>query len=105
MKRCIEKTILNVESYKDRVIEPFHFSGPGLVYKAFVELEPHRAGLDAPIGIVNTSFGRMLVLSWFNHNAVGADNIPVFMHKRDTCYPDYEYWTCKKEVVPWVATY
>lgn len=104
MYNCIEKVIDNVSSYrKGATFDKFSFTGPGLVYEEFVKLEPKYAGKDLPTGIINTSFGNMLILTW-NVPAltlIDDKNRPIVKHKCDNCY-DGIYWFDQASQSSWV---
>lgn len=103
MKQCIDKVMTNVKAYQNgSTIDKFHFTGPGLVYDVFVEQERAYMGRDLPSGLQNTSYGKMLILTWDVPNLILIDDTkkPVVKHKCDNCY-DGVYWFDQANNIPW----
>ena len=95
-KKCIDKILQNIQDYKNgHTFEPFHFTGPGLVYECFSELTNFSDEL--PIGIFNhNNIGNLLILTWNlqNWNIIDSNNTEIFKAKCDGCtgIGNNDYW-------------
>jgi mannosyltransferase OCH1-like enzyme len=103
MKECIDMIIENVAEYRaGQKFEIFSFTGPSLVYNAFIKLNPQYIGKVPPLGILSTNNGKMLVMSWKDDKIIDNKANIVFQHKCDGC-DDKDAWHRQTSVKKWVT--
>lgn len=102
MKQCIDMIFDNMEAYRQgSKFNAFALTGPGLVYLAFVKLNPIYVGTVPPLGVINTSHGKMMIMSWAGDNLVDIKGVHVAKHKCDGCSDD-NYWFEQLSKKKWV---
>ncbi len=93
MKTCMDMVVQNTADLEaGKEFYWSDFTGPKMVYHAFCRLHPEYAGKVVPAaldpdteGVLDTSFGRMMVLSWSGMMLVDNKGRGVFQHKCETC--------------------
>jgi hypothetical protein len=103
MRECINMILDNIEAYrKGSKFNAFALTGPGLVYMAFIKLNPQYTGKVPPAGIINTSHGKMMVMTWSGDNLIDNRGTNIVKHKCDGCDDD-NYWYKQLDEKKWVT--
>lgn len=93
IKKCIDACVKNVYDYrKGKKFGHLQFTGPQLVYEEFVKLEPSYQCKEPPEGIIYTSLGKLLILSWLDPNTIGFNGEKVFLHKAEGYVHDFDHY-------------
>jgi hypothetical protein len=96
LAKCIEMIMANIRDAKaGKTFSWSDFTGPKLVYNALCALEPRYAGLDVPADILDTSFGKLMILSWALPALELVDNRArrITRHRCSACYVEDDHYS------------
>lgn len=116
-KVAIDMIVENVKEYKNgKEFGMFEFTGPGLLYNAFIKINSDYQNKDVPTGKIETNNGKMLIMTWnYKDKGNGWDEAyrilddkkrEIFQHKCDQCSnleTDDDYWGRKINKIKWVV--